>query len=74
MARHSFLEPSAHQVIRRIEGVAEKLGVDCFEVPTGWKYFGNLMDSAALYGKVWATNPIDIAACRDARDRTVVCA
>jgi len=25
--------------------VAKKLGIDSFEVPTGWKFFGNLMDS-----------------------------
>ena len=25
--------------------VAAKLGVPLFEVPTGWKYFGNLMDT-----------------------------
>jgi len=25
--------------------VAKKLGISCFEVPTGWKFFGNLMDS-----------------------------
>lgn len=25
--------------------VAEKLGIECFETPTGWKFFGNLMDS-----------------------------
>jgi phosphoglucomutase len=25
--------------------VAEALGVSCFETPTGWKYFGNLMDA-----------------------------
>merc|ERR550537_774455 len=25
--------------------VAEKKGLKCFEVPTGWKFFGNLMDS-----------------------------
>jgi phosphoglucomutase len=25
--------------------VAEALGVACFETPTGWKYFGNLMDA-----------------------------
>jgi len=25
--------------------VAKKLGIKCFEVPTGWKFFGNLMDS-----------------------------
>jgi len=25
--------------------VAEKLGLDCFETPTGWKFFGNLLDA-----------------------------
>jgi len=25
--------------------VAEKLGVACFETPTGWKFFGNLLDA-----------------------------
>lgn len=25
--------------------VAEKLGIPCFETPTGWKFFGNLLDS-----------------------------
>jgi len=25
--------------------VAEALGIDCFETPTGWKFFGNLMDA-----------------------------
>jgi phosphoglucomutase len=30
--------------------VAKELGIKCFEVPTGWKFFGNLMD-AALLGK-----------------------
>ncbi|MGF1461179.1 MAG: alpha-D-glucose phosphate-specific phosphoglucomutase [Leptolyngbyaceae cyanobacterium] len=25
--------------------VAEKLGVDCYETPTGWKFFGNLLDA-----------------------------
>jgi len=28
-----------------LDRVAEKLGIPCFEVPTGWKFFGNLMDS-----------------------------
>jgi phosphoglucomutase len=26
------------------------MGLECFETPTGWKYFGNLMDSLALGG------------------------
>jgi phosphoglucomutase len=25
--------------------VAEKLGIKCYETPTGWKYFGNLLDA-----------------------------
>lgn len=25
--------------------VASKLGIDCYETPTGWKFFGNLMDA-----------------------------
>ena len=24
--------------------VAEAKGIKCYEVPTGWKFFGNLMD------------------------------
>mmetsp|Transcript_9370 Transcript_9370/g.17558 ORF Transcript_9370/g.17558 Transcript_9370/m.17558 type:complete len:279 (+) Transcript_9370:97-933(+) len=31
--------------------VAKKLNIPYFEVPTGWKFFGNLMDSAAVYKK-----------------------
>jgi len=29
--------------------VAQKKGLACFEVPTGWKFFGNLMDSGTEY-------------------------
>jgi phosphoglucomutase len=28
-----------------VDRVAEKMGVPCFETPTGWKFFGNLMDA-----------------------------
>jgi phosphoglucomutase len=28
--------------------VAEALGIQCFETPTGWKYFGNLMDAGMV--------------------------
>ncbi|MGZ5200105.1 MAG: alpha-D-glucose phosphate-specific phosphoglucomutase [Telluria sp.] len=28
--------------------VAEALGITCFETPTGWKYFGNLMDAGLV--------------------------
>jgi phosphoglucomutase len=33
--------------------VAESLGISCFETPTGWKYFGNLLDAnlATLCGE-----------------------
>eukprot|EP00854_Cymbomonas_tetramitiformis_P003457 gene3457-4343_t len=34
-----------------LDRVAKDLNVPCFEVPTGWKFFGNLMDSASTYGK-----------------------
>jgi len=32
-----------------LDRVAEKLKIECFEVPTGWKFFGNLMDSGTSY-------------------------
>lgn len=28
-----------------VDRVAEKMNIDCFETPTGWKFFGNLMDA-----------------------------
>lgn len=28
--------------------VAEKLGIDCYETPTGWKFFGNLLDAGKI--------------------------
>ncbi|NJR70687.1 MAG: alpha-D-glucose phosphate-specific phosphoglucomutase [Synechococcales cyanobacterium CRU_2_2] len=28
--------------------VAMKLGLDCYETPTGWKFFGNLMDAGKV--------------------------
>jgi phosphoglucomutase len=33
--------------------VAEKLNIDCYETPTGWKFFGNLLDAgkATLCGE-----------------------
>jgi phosphoglucomutase len=30
---------------RAADRVAEKLGIGCFETPTGWKFFGNLLDA-----------------------------
>lgn len=29
---------------RAVDKVAEKMKIDCYETPTGWKYFGNLLD------------------------------
>ena len=28
--------------------VAQKLGIDCYETPTGWKFFGNLLDAGKV--------------------------
>ena len=33
---------------RAVDRVAEKLGVECFETPTGWKFFGNLLDAGRI--------------------------
>jgi phosphoglucomutase len=32
-----------------VDLVAKELGFDLFETPTGWKFFGNLMDSKAIF-------------------------
>jgi len=34
-----------------VDRVAKAKGLNCVETPTGWKYFGNLMDALALGGK-----------------------
>lgn len=31
-----------------VDRVAESLGIPCFETPTGWKYFANLMDTGQV--------------------------
>lgn len=31
-----------------VDRVAEKLGLKCYETPTGWKFFGNLMDAGLI--------------------------
>ncbi len=31
-----------------VDRVAEKLGIDCYQVPTGWKFFGNLLDAGKI--------------------------
>lgn len=31
-----------------VDAVAESLGIPCFETPTGWKFFGNLLDAGRI--------------------------
>jgi len=31
-----------------VDRVADALGVECFETPTGWKFFGNLLDARRI--------------------------
>ena len=31
-----------------VDQVAKALGIECFETPTGWKFFGNLMDAGKI--------------------------
>ncbi len=31
-----------------LDAVAKDLGIECFETPTGWKFFGNLLDAGRL--------------------------
>jgi phosphoglucomutase len=33
---------------RAVDRVAAKLGIECFETPTGWKFFGNLLDAGRI--------------------------
>ncbi len=33
---------------RAVDRVAEELGIACYETPTGWKFFGNLLDSGRI--------------------------
>lgn len=46
---------------RAVDRVAEKLGIACFETPTGWKFFGNLLDAGkvTLCGEESAGNGSD---------------
>ncbi|WP_417259793.1 alpha-D-glucose phosphate-specific phosphoglucomutase [Celeribacter sp.] len=33
---------------RAVDRVAEQLGIECYETPTGWKFFGNLLDAGKV--------------------------
>jgi phosphoglucomutase len=58
LAANAHLTPGYHSGIRGIarsmptsqaaDRVAEALGVECFETPTGWKFFGNLLDAGRI--------------------------
>jgi len=58
LAANAHLVPGYRQGIRGIarsmptsqaaDRVAERLGVECFETPTGWKFFGNLLDAGRV--------------------------
>jgi phosphoglucomutase len=63
MAHYAHLIPGYKNGIKGIarsmptsqapDRVAQKLGIPCFETPTGWKFFGNLLDAdqATLCGE-----------------------
>ena len=58
MAANAHFVPGYHNGIkgvarsmptsRAVDVVAEQLGVECYETPTGWKFFGNLMDAGLI--------------------------
>ena len=58
LAANAHLVPGYKQGLRGIarsmptscapDRVAAQLGIDCFETPTGWKYFGNLLDAGKV--------------------------
>jgi len=33
---------------RAVDKVADYIGIDCYETPTGWKFFGNLLDDNCI--------------------------
>lgn len=33
---------------RAVDKVAEAMGIECYETPTGWKFFGNLLDDKRI--------------------------
>ncbi|PID36681.1 MAG: alpha-D-glucose phosphate-specific phosphoglucomutase [Rhodobacterales bacterium] len=58
LAANAHLVPAFHSGIKGIarsmptsgaaDRVAQKLGVETFETPTGWKFFGNLLDAGRV--------------------------
>lgn len=58
MAANAYLIPAYSKGIKgvarsmptstAVDRVAESLGLPCFETPTGWKFFGNLLDAQKI--------------------------
>jgi phosphoglucomutase len=58
LAANAHLTPGYKSGIRGIarsmptsqaaDRVAEQMGIECFETPTGWKFFGNLLDAGRI--------------------------
>ena len=58
MAANAHLIPGYHQGVsgvarsmptsQAVDRVADTLGIACYETPTGWKYFGNLLDDKKI--------------------------
>jgi phosphoglucomutase len=44
-ARSMPTSEALDQVIKRMQNIEETRHVEMYEVPTGWKFFGNLMDA-----------------------------
>lgn len=53
-AQEAFLKTKLVGVARSmptsgaIDKLAAKIGLECYETPTGWKFFGNLMDAGKI--------------------------
>ena len=52
-ALHLLFEEQYNEIFAAADVVAKELGLACFETPTGWKFFGNLLDAgkATLCGE-----------------------
>jgi phosphoglucomutase len=63
LAANAHLAPGYHEGLKgvarsmptsqAVDRVADAMGIDCYETPTGWKFFGNLLDAgrATLCGE-----------------------
>ena len=44
----AFFDFRSMPTSQAVDRVAQAFGIECFEVPTGWKYFGNLLDAGKI--------------------------